>query len=196
MMIQLVNDYTMKNNVKQVLFAHSAGAQGGPGQGSFDMVSSLKTALGKEYEVHYPIIDDPEAPTYAMWKKIFESEFKKVTQPVILIGHSLGGSTFLKYLSEEQPHISISGLFLVAIPHWGENGWDVDDFVLKENFEKSLVQVPEPYLYHSKHDEIVPFRHLDFYRKAFKGAKVRELDGTDHAFEKGLPELVSDIQKL
>lgn len=186
----------MKNNVKQVLFAHSAGAQGSAGQGSFDLVSYLQTALSKEYEIHYPIIDDPEAPTYAMWKKMFDSEFKKVTQPVILVGHSLGGSTLLKYLSEEQPHISISGLFLVAIPHWGKNGWDVDDFVLKENFERSLVQVPEPYLYHSKHDEIVPFRHLDFYKKAFKGATVRELDGTDHAFARGLPELVSDIQKL
>ncbi len=35
----------------------------------------------------------------------------KIAEPVILIGHSLGGSILLKYLSEEKPVILIAGLF-------------------------------------------------------------------------------------
>lgn len=185
----------MNQHGKQILFAHSGGAQGKTGEGSFDLVAALQSELS-EYQIRFPLIDDPQAPTYAMWKKMFDSEFKKINGPVILIGHSLGGSTLLKYLSEERPDISISGLFLVSIPFWGESGWDVDDFVLKEDFEQSLTHIPEIYLYHSIHDDTVPFRHLAIYKSAIKAAKIRNLDGKDHAFSKGLPELVSDIKKL
>ena len=181
---------------KQIFFAHSGGAQGHPGEGSFDLVSSLKQQLSNEYDIHYPIIDDPEVPTYKMWKKLFSAEFKRIKQPVILIGHSLGGSVLLKYLSEERPKIAVSALFLVATPLWGKNGWEVEDFVLQEGFESELKHITKVYLYHCNKDAIVPFEHLSFYKAAFPHAIVRVLDGTDHAFATGLPELVADIQAL
>lgn len=181
---------------KQILFAHSGGGQSHPGEGSFDLVSSLKQQLSNEYDIHYPIIDDPEAPTYKMWKKLFSTEFKRRKQPIILVGHSLGGSMLLKYLSEERPKISISALFLVAIPLWGKNGWAVEDFVLQENFEAELKHITKVYLYHCKKDAIVPFEHLNFYKAAFPHSIVRVLNGTDHAFATGLPELASDIKAL
>ncbi len=180
---------------KKILFAHSGGGQGSAGQGSFDFVSYLKKELQNEFEIHYPIIDDPDAPTYKMWKKLFEKEFKSIDQPAILIGHSLGGSMLLKYLSQEKPNILILSLFLVATPQWGKNGWNVDDFVLKENFEQELGQIKKIFLYQCKEDAIVPFKHFNFYKKAFPNATLRILNGTDHAFSNGLPELVDDIKK-
>lgn len=187
--------YTNKK-LRQILFAHSGGGQGSRGQGSFDLVSSLKAELSNEHEIHYPIIANPEAPTYEMWRSLFSTEFKKINDSIILVGHSLGSSMLLKYLSEEKPNISISGLFLVATPLWGKDGWDVDDFVLQENIEATLRHIPKVYLYHCKNDEFVPFGHLTFYKKAFPNSTVRELNGKDHAFANGLPELVSDIKKL
>src|SRR5690606_23113232 len=91
---------------KRILFAYSAGSQDGSGEGSFDLVSTLKTELSDEYNIQYPIIDDPDAPTYQAWKKL-DSVFEKNMEPLILIGHSLGGSVLLKYLSEEEVDISI-----------------------------------------------------------------------------------------
>jgi hypothetical protein len=84
--------------------------------------------------------------------------------------------------------------FLVSTPHWGKNGWDVKDFVLQENFERELGKIRKVFLYHSKEDSIVPFKHLNFYKRAFPNAIVRILDGTEHAFSDGLPELVDDIK--
>lgn len=184
------------NGSKQIFFAHSGGGQSGSGQGSFDFVSCLRKELSDKYEIHYPIIEDPEAPTYEMWKSLFSREFNKIENPVIFIGHSLGGSMLLKYLSEEKPNINISALFLVSTPLWGKNGWDVEDFVLKKDFELALKQISKVYLYHSKNDKIVPFEHLNFYRKAFPNALVRVLNGTEHAFPKGLPELVDDLKAI
>ncbi|GAA5225019.1 alpha/beta hydrolase [Membranihabitans marinus] len=177
----------------KVLFAHSGGGQGDVGQGSFDLVKNLKNELGSQFEVLYPIIDAPEAPTYQMWNNLFAKELKKANQPIILIGHSLGASMLLKFISEEKPNILISAMYLVATPLWGKNGWDVDDFALKDNFENELKQVNKIFLYHCKDDSIVPFKHLNFYKKAMPDATVRVLNGTDHAFAKGLPELVDDI---
>lgn len=181
---------------KQILFAHSGGGQGRPGEGSFDLVSSLKQQLSNEYDILYPIIDDPEAPTYKMWKKLFSTEFKRIKQPVILVGHSLGGSMLLKYLSEEKPKIAISALFLVATPLWGKSGWEVEDFVLQEDFEAELKHITKVYLYHCNNDAIVPFEHLSFYKAAFPQSIVSVINGTDHAFATGLPELTADIKAL
>ncbi len=181
---------------KQIFFAHSAGGQGFSGEGSFDLVASLRLQLLDKYDIHYPIINNPEAPTYKMWKKLFSTEFKKIKQPIILIGHSLGGSMLLKYLSEENPKIEVSALFLIATPQWGKNGWDVDDFVLQQNFEAELKHITEVYLYQCQNDAIVPISHLNFYEMAFPHSIVRVLNGTDHAFSTGLPELVSDLKAL
>lgn len=179
---------------KRILFAHSGGGQGSAGQGSFDLVSYLKKELENVAEIHYPIIADPEAPTYRMWKDLFTKELQTADAPTALIGHSLGASMLLKYLSEEKPDVSVSALFLVAAPHWGAFDWEVDDFMLKKNFEQDIKQIEKIFLYHCKKDEIVPFEHLDFYVKAFPNATVTVLNGTDHAFENGLPELVNDIK--
>lgn len=181
---------------KQLLFAHSGGPQGAPGQGSYDLAVYLKNILGEQYNIIYPLIEDPEAPTYAMWKTLFKTQFKGLTQPVILIGHSLGGSMLLKYLSEERPGIAISGLFLIAIPQWSANGWDVADFALSENFEAGLPPLGPVYFYQGTHDPVVPFGHLNFYKQHFKNAVFRQLDVSDHAFALGLPQLLNDLASL
>ncbi len=46
---------------KQILFIHSAGAQGRH-QRSGDVAAYLQDALGAEYEVLYPKMPDPESP--------------------------------------------------------------------------------------------------------------------------------------
>ena len=172
---------------------HSAGPQYGKGKGSYDLVKYLKTKLAGEFEILFPTVEKPNSPTYEKFKKMFASTFNDITEPIILVGHSLGGSTLLKYLSEEKPGISITALFLVATPYWKSN---MKEFQLKENFQASLKNIPAIFLYHSKNDSEVPFEHLKFYATAFKTATVRALPGKEHSFSKGLPQLASDIKYL
>lgn len=181
------------NKRKKILFAHSAGPQYAEGKGSYDLVKYLRSKLSDEFEILFPTIERPNSPTYKKYKAMFASSFAKLSEPVILIGHSLGGSTLLKYLSEEKPGISMAGLFLVSTPHWKSN---MKEFQLKDNFQNLLKNIPEVFLYHSKNDQEVPFESLGFYEKAFKVATVRELPGKEHTFPKGLPKLVADIKSL
>lgn len=181
------------NNRKTIFFAHCARRQDGPGQGSYDLVQSLRKELADQFDVLYPIIKNPEAPSYENWSVMLAGEFSKLQSPVILVGHSIGGSVLLKYLAEHPVNIKVSGLFLVATPYWD---LDVEEFMLPEDFKKKLSHLSPIYLYHGTGDTIVPFQHLDSYRNAFKRAWVRELATDDHMFANGLPELVEDIKRL
>lgn len=180
----------------QILFAHSGGAQESPGNGSFDLVMWLRKSLGTQYEISYPIIEDPEDPTYEMWETMLDQELAQKNHPVMLIGHSLGGSMLLKYISEKESDFNISGLFLVATPYWGEDGWNVDDFKLNIDFVKHLPALPAVHIFHCSNDPIVPLEHSKFYKQHLTHAILHELPGDAHAFTGGLPELVKTIKNL
>lgn len=184
---------------KQILFAHSGGAQGGSGKGSFDFVEWLRKELGEAFEIHCPLIENPEEPTYEMWQSMFNGAFAELEtndSGCILIGHSLGASVLLKYLSEQRPDIKIDGLFLVATPYWGEENWDVDEFKLENMFVQNLPEIPAIHLFQSKNDPFVPYGHMQVYKSKLPQAVPHTIDGDSHAFADGLPKLVEVIRKL
>nr|WP_255534539.1 alpha/beta hydrolase [Chryseolinea lacunae] len=153
----------------------------------------MRKQLGEHVVIHYPIVEHPDEPSYQHWHNMLAKEFTKLPSPVILMGHSLGSSVLLKYLSENEIPVTISAMFLVATPHWGKN---LAEFMLKKEFEKSLPITSPIHFYQSKNDPVVPFRHVDFYREALPHAIVRELTSDDHTFAEGIPQLVSDVRDL
>lgn len=174
---------------------HSAGSQG-PQEGSSDLVAYLQKELGAEYDVRYPKMPAPENPSYILWKEKLENELRGISGEVILVGHSLGGSVLLKYLSEEPYKVSVAGLFLVAAPYWGKKHWQIEEYLLSEDFASKLSRIPEIFLYHSHGDELVPFAHVKAYAKKLPQAKVRGIDGHEHTFTSGLHILADDIKRL
>ncbi|WP_019120043.1 alpha/beta fold hydrolase [Brevibacillus massiliensis] len=179
---------------KRVVFIHSAGPQGHR-QGSSALIAYLQTSLGPDYEVSHPQMPNPENPEYVLWRKQLEREFAALDREVILVGHSLGGSVLLKYLSENSFHQPIAGFFGIAAPFWGKDEeWQSGDFVMEENFHIKLPAVSRMFFYHSRNDQIVPYTHLGQYAAKLPQATVRTLDGIEHFFHEGLPQLVSDIE--
>jgi uncharacterized protein len=181
---------------KTVLFLHSAGPQG-PGQGSSGLVGHLKKELGAGFSILAPKMPKPQAPDYGPWKAKLAKILSGLKGDVILIGHSLGGSVLLKYLSEEKVKIRIPALFLAATPFWGEKGWEYDVFRLRDGFAKKLPAIPFIFIYHSRKDEVVEFRHLKRYTDELPKALLRPIPGNSHVFdEAGLPELIADLKAI
>src|SRR5262249_26085951 len=144
---------------KQILIIHGAGVQVLHRRNT-DWQAGLQDALGANYEVLTPQMPSPETSRYAAWKRRLEEDLALLNDKSILVGHSLGGSVLLKYLSEETWQRSISGLFIVAAPCWGaDQEWQSDDFAFRENFS-NLVRVPRLVLYHSRDAGGRPFTHL------------------------------------
>lgn len=139
----------------------------------------------------------PEAPDYKPWRDQIEKEILKLAEGSILIGHSLGGSFLLKYLSEEKMDKEFLGLFIVAAPYWGLEGWEYEAFSLKKGFSEKLNNAGKIFIYHTLDDQIVSRDHLIRYAKSIPHALVREVDGFGHAFNAAeCKELIQDIKAL
>jgi serine hydrolase len=120
---------------KQVLFIH------GGGDGGYDadakLAASLQEALGATYNVRYPQMHDEDTPDFGWGQQIGE-EISAINGEIILVGHSLGASMLLKFLSENKVHNQIGGLFLISTPFWaGDEKWK-KGLMLREDFADTL----------------------------------------------------------
>ena len=179
---------------QQILFIHGAG------KGAYEMDSqlaaSLQNVLGTEYDVINPPMPSEGAPQYKLWKDEITRQLSALDGKLILVGHSLGASVLLKYLSEEKVDNLILGLFLMAAPYWGAKDWDVAEYKLQADFAAHLPADLPIFLYQSRDDEIVSFSHLAMYAQKLPQATVREFDGRGHQFNNDLSEVASDITRL
>jgi uncharacterized protein len=161
------------------------------------LAASLQNALGSAYEMHYPKIHNDGDAEYADWKAQIDTELAALDDKIILVGHSVGASVLLKYLSEEQTGKSVAGLFLIAAPYWGaDEFWKWDEARLPQDITGELASIPRIFFYHSRDDEIVPFAHLALYAEKFPGATSCKFDGRGHQFNNDLSEVAADIASL
>ncbi len=179
---------------RRVLFVH------GGGQGAYEedkkLAASLRELLGAAYDVRYPEMPGADSPEYGALKEQITRELAALDGEVILVGHSLGGSVLLKYLSEEKVEKPVAGLFLIAPPYWGAEDWEVGEYALQDGFASKLPRELPVFIYHSRDDEVVPFVHLALYEGELAQASIRELDGRGHQFNDDLSEVAQDIEGL
>jgi predicted alpha/beta hydrolase family esterase len=180
---------------KEIFFVHSAGPQNSD-QGSNNFVDHLSKSLGNGYRLHHPMMPHPENPRYLDWKMALQSSLPVGGHKAALIGHSLGGSVIVKYLSEGLCQMPIAGLFLVGAPYWGTRGWSMQEFMLERGFQSKLPEIGKIFIYHSRLDNWVPYSHAQVYAKSLCGSVFRPVAGDEHEFSEGLPVLVNDIQNL
>jgi|SRR5215204_880639 len=178
-----------------VLLLHSSGPQG-PGEGSDPFVARLREELGPGYEVLFPKMPDPDDPHYLPWSERIGQVLAEVDTPIVVVGHSLGGSVFLQHLAETDGREPIAGLLLVATPFWSPSGWEAE-WALPEDWPDADTALPPIFLFHSRDDEEIPFAHLDLYAKRLPSAEVHPLDGNGHLLDRGdLGEIVEKIRSL
>jgi len=180
---------------QQVLFV-----QGG-GEGAYQADAGLATSLGSElgpgYDVRYPAMPDEASPDCSAWRQRLSQEFTALGSGAVLVAHSLGASILLKALADGGARPAFKGVFLIAAPYWGGEGWGGwKDVELSDDETARLSETGPIFLYHSRDDEEVPYAHLDLYAKAIPRAKVRRLVGRNHQLNDDLSEVAADIRDL
>ncbi|HTK11519.1 MAG TPA: alpha/beta hydrolase [Ktedonobacteraceae bacterium] len=175
----------------------------GAGTGAYEvdkqLATSLSHSLGPQYEVHYPAQPHEEDASYEEWKHHLEKELATVQGPIALVGHSVGASILLKWMSEMETERPIAGLFLLACPFWGGNGWryaGYEELMLLTGGATKLSKGKQLFLYHCRDDAIVPFDHLALYSQILPEATVGERDEGDHQFNNDLSFVAEDIKSL
>ena len=179
----------------KILFLHSAGPQHGD-EGSSRLLSFIHDQLSPSFEIVAPRMPHPDQPDYESWRNALREIFKILDNDTILIGHSLGGSVLLKYLSEEPVDQRIRALYLVAVPFWGLDGWEVDEFKLGDDFAARLPEITNIIIYQSEDDQTVTSDHADEYASMIPSAEYYSLNGYGHVYWNGLPHLIKHLKQL
>ena len=178
---------------RQVLFIH-----GGGGQEAYEedekLAADLRDVLGDAYAVRYPKM--PDNHEYEAWREQIARELAALGWDVVLVGHSLGASILLKYLSEAELEKPVAGIFLIAPPYWGADDWEVSEYALQDGFASKLPGELPVFIYHSCDDEVVPFAHLELYTERLDQATARAFDGRGHQFNDDMSEVARDIKGL
>lgn len=135
---------------------------------------------------------------YICWKIRFEKHFPFLSkEDTILIGHSLGGTFLIKWLSENSFPKKIKQLHLVStvIEHKKEDTRTLGNFKLNFNKIKNILpQVENIFIYHSKDDPVVPFSHAERYKKYLPIAKLFAFENRGHIRQEEFPELFENIR--
>lgn len=162
------------------------------------LVSSLQEELRGAYNVRYPRMPQEDDPAYLAWKAQIDAELAALGAGAVLVAHSAGGPTLLRYLSEATLPGPIAGLFLIAPPYvgaggWEVDGWDVGEIVRRERFASQVTEAAPVFFYHSRDDEVVPFDHLALFRARLPQATFRILEDRGHQLGNDLTEVAQDI---
>lgn len=179
---------------------HVLFVQGG-GEGAYRadarLVASLASRLGPGLEIRYPMMPDEASPDYPAWRRRIADELMALGRDAALVGHSLGASILLKAVAESGSRPAFKGVFLIAAPYWGGEGWGGWPEVALSDAEAAWLSRTIPLVfYHGRDDEEVPLAHLDLYAKALPRATVRRLAGRNHQLNDDLSEVAADIRDL
>lgn len=153
----------------------------------------LQEALGDEYEVIYPRMENYHNAKYAEWKIFFERFFPYLQNEIILIGNSPGSLFLAKYLSENIFPVKIKAVFLVAGPY--DDGY-LGDFALPDSLKKFSSQAKKIFLYYSKDDPAVPLVEVEKYAQKLSGAEKIIFEDRGHFALKEFPEFVEKLKSI
>jgi predicted alpha/beta hydrolase family esterase len=100
----------------------------------------------------------------------------------IVVGHSFGGSSVLKLLTESRVHVHLHRLVLLAVPDWSPDGWDVAEYALPDDADRRLDPRLGIELHHCLDDEVVPVDHVDLLARRLPRATVVRHPQGGHRF--------------
>ena len=180
---------------RQVLFIQGGG-EGVHDEWDHRLAESLGRELGPDYAILYPRMPDEADPDYARWSAALRSEFRKLDDGAILVGHSIGGTILINALADEPPERGLRGIFLVSAPFVGEGGWSSEDIKTRADLGKRLPAHVPVYLYHGSEDATAPVEHVGLYKTSIPQAHVRRLTGRDHQLNNDFSEVAADIRHI
>lgn len=175
----------------------------GAGSGAYEedklLADNLQTHLGENFDVHYPRLPNEDDAPYEQWRQLIERELATMPGPVVVVGHSVGASVLIKWLSEREDARPIAGAFLAACPYWGGDGWryeGYEELELKPGLAARINSGLPISLYHCRDDEVVPFDHLALWARDLPQATVRVLETGGHQFNNDLSVVAQDIASV
>ena len=145
------------------------------------------------HEVVCPDMPGAEDPDSEEWVKFLLDEVGPIDDETIVLGHSLGGATALRFLEAAEVYSTPKACILVSTP-WMIKSEQFRGFFLSElDFEVLMWKASKFAVVHSKDDPTIPFNHATKYADLLH-AQLVEADGCGHFLGEKYPIILSTIQ--
>jgi len=180
---------------RQVLFIQGGGA-GAHDEWDDKLVDSLRSELGRAFDVRYPRMPGEDDPTAATWGPAIRQEIVGLSDGAIVVGHSVGGTLLIHALAEEPPPRRLGGIVLLAAPFVGPGGWPGDEFVFADDLGDRVPPGVPIHLFHGLDDDTAPPAHIDLYARAIPQATLHRLPGCDHQLNNDLATVAALLRTL
>lgn len=162
----------------------------------------LEWSLSERFDSFTPLMPNKQWADYIAWGIWFEKLFPYINlnpkNKLVLIGQSLGASFLVKYLSENKMPKKIDQLHLVSV--FCQNDGLIGEKI--GNFEPDFNKIPQIqkqtkkiFMYHSKDDDLVPFKNSLLVKKYLPSADFFEFDRRGHFAQPAFIELLENINK-
>ncbi len=155
---------------------------------------TLAKNITAAHDYHFIQMPNAMNAEYQAWSIWFEKVIPFLRNNVILIGHSLGGSFLLRYLSSHVLPVNVAQLHLVApgvdeldCPGMGSFSTNLDNW---KGFESNIANI---YLWHSFDDELVPIHHSERLMVKIPDAHFTKFTDRGHFIQESFPELEAVI---
>jgi len=156
----------------------------------------LKGEVASTHEFLFLAMPNKLNADFTAWSIWFEKLLPFMCDEVTLVGHSLGGSFLLRYLSEHTLPISIRQLHLVApavdhldCPGLGQFATDLETW---HGFKNEIADI---HIWHSADDTIVPMHHSERLVAKLPAATLHTFTDRFHFLDETFPELKDVIVK-
>ncbi len=156
----------------------------------------LKEELEKKgHQVIIPDLPNPEKPDPDEWIKTLLESMPIVKDDTIIIGHSLGAPTALRYLEAAEVGSTPKACILIS-PPWNIKSDVFSGFFLSElDFDVLMWKASRFVIIHDKEDKIIPFDHAEKYAEVL-AARIIKTKGNGHFKSDRYPEILKVINKV
>jgi hypothetical protein len=183
---------------KRVIIIHGWG-----GSSKEPLLQWLKTELeDRGLEVILPGMPDTENPIIENWVKKLEEIIEDPDRDTILVGHSIGCQTILRYLEKLHPAKRIGGVVFIAPWFTLSNLNDEEQKIAKPWLdipirEKDVVKHARIIAIFSDNDPLVPRENTEFFERRFPKAKIITEHQKGHFTERdGVGSLPSALEAI
>lgn len=188
---------------KRVIIVH--GWSGHPREGWLLWLKKELEARG--YAVAVPEMPHADTPTIDLWVRKLSEVVGEPDENLVLVGHSIGCQTILRYLASLPSNTKLASVVLVA-PWAFISGLDEKDQIVAEPWLNNLPSYPDvarhllrkPYAIFSDNDPYVPLEdNVKFFKDRY-GAEVLVENAKGHFTEddgvQELPSALEAVQKV
>lgn len=157
----------------------------------------LKDELAaRGHEVIAPDLPDSNNPDPEEWVKALLEVMKNVDDETIVVGHSLGAATALRFLEAVEVQSTCRGAVLVAAP-WMIKDEKLRGFFMSElDFDVLMWKASKFTIIHSHDDPVIPFDHAEKYAKVLHAKLIERNEGEGHFQGEQYPVILDAIEEI